>query len=407
MRTRTRDHMTLLPSESDNVLEHKHDCSTVTSTKSLNFDYPVGTLETMTDVVIPNFHSRVREGEVFVNPMTKTYSEAKCSMSTMSYRVNKKPGQACAYTQTVNKHPSGLNNRGAPLGHVSVPIDIGRLHTIAGTSATAAIDAATFESFVFAAELRETLEFLRNPLANWNRFLGAVRRSKNKNLYDRGKTVHDFLIDNWLSYRYGIRPLVNDIQNAIQAVKDTGSTRPPRRTARGTASEGDSASETRDVGGGYVHNATTSRQVSVRSGILYQGYRDPNTWGLTLSDVPGAAWEALRLSFIIDWFANIGPWINAITPIAGVKILASWTTTRDERVSSGSVYWSDGGSSVIGPRIITANGATQESLVSRSVTRQPGVSVGLTLKPQPFNGDIGKARLVDIWGIGTGLLKAR
>lgn len=399
--------MTMLISGSANVQEHKHDCSSVTSTKALNFDYPVGTLETMTDVVIPNFHSRVREGEVFVNPMTKTYSEAKCSMSTMSYRVEKKPGYACAYTQTVSKHPSGLNNRGAPLGHISIPIDIGRLRKLAGTSATAAVDAATFESLVFAAELRETLKFLRNPLANWNSFLRAVRRTKNKNLYNRGKTVHDFLADNWLSYRYGIRPLVNDVQNAIQAIKETGMERPPRRTARGTASEGNSASVSEDVGGGYEHNASTSRQVSVRSGILYQGYRDPNTWGLTLNDIPGAAWESLWLSFVIDWFANIGPWINAITPIAGVKILASWTTVRDERTTTGSVYWKDGGTSVVGPRIITANGATQESLVSRSITRQPGVSVGLVLKPQPFNGDIGKARIVDLWGIGTGLLRSR
>jgi len=40
------------------------------------------------------------------------------------------------------------------------------------------------------------------------------------------------------------------------------------------------------------------------------------------------AWEAVPFSFVVDWFANVGQCLSAMTDFAGFSVTRSWTTDR-------------------------------------------------------------------------------
>jgi hypothetical protein len=56
--------------------------------------------------------------------------------------------------------------------------------------------------------------------------------------------------------------------------------------------------------------------------------------GLRDQDIPVTVWELVPWSFVVDWFVNVGDWIQAVTPNPSVTVKGSWTTTivrtRDE-----------------------------------------------------------------------------
>jgi len=48
-------------------------------------------------------------------------------------------------------------------------------------------------------------------------------------------------------------------------------------------------------------------------------------------------WELVPTSFILDWAANIGDTISALTPKIGVNELASWVVLRREAIAHNDV----------------------------------------------------------------------
>lgn len=394
-----------------------YDGTTNSSTSNLSWNYPVGTFKSISDRVTPNFRQRIARGEVINNPYSTFEETAKLSLSSRSYtqaipQGGNPPAYKNGYSASWTNSNICLSVRGGPLGHIKSTYNVAYLKTLAGTQAHANIDAATFEGGVFVAELNETLRFLRNPLKNWGDFLKEVKTSKNKSRFGRGKTVADFIGSNWLGYRYAVRPLVSDIQDVIKAVEDSVKKHPVRRTARGSASFTENLStyvvRPASEGQEFTYQTQTTHMHSVRAGVLYETYRSPDTFGLALHDVPISLWEAVRFSFILDWFANIGPWIEAITPVGGVRILTSWTTVITESTTQCQSYWSKGGTKPgFPPRVIGGDAQTDEELVTRAKSRNPGTEVGLSFTSMPLAGVRGTARLIDLVAISSQLLSSR
>jgi hypothetical protein len=54
--------------------------------------------------------------------------------------------------------------------------------------------------------------------------------------------------------------------------------------------------------------------------------------GVRLRDIPRALWDLLPYSFVADWFANIGNYIDASISSSNSKVIASWVV-RDSRTS--------------------------------------------------------------------------
>jgi len=394
------------------ITGNDHNCTSVTGTASpLAYPYYTGKFESMNDVVTPRFDSRVASGEVIVNPMTKVSYEREVNIAPMAYNVVK-PGQPCPFRRQYVENPQALNIHDGPVGHRDVNIDVASLRFQAGTRAAAAVASPQFAGSTFLAELHETIYYLRNPLESWNEFLRQASKDRNRSRFKRSQLLTNFIVDSWLAYRYAVRPIVNDAQNAIKAIESTVLARPKRYTARGSASSSGSDSDTvvtasSGSGLGYTYTHTTNTTYSVRAGILYEYSRDPNTFGFQFRDFPVALWEAIPFSFVVDWFANIGPWIEAIAPKAGVKELGAWTVANNVSASTRQTWWSYGGTTGGYPRNIEANCLSTEVYTSETKTRTPNISVGITHRLEPLSGDLGTGRILDLLGIGQQLLRPR
>jgi len=376
-----------------------------------NGPWKIGSYESMVDNVTPRFHERSGKGEVIINPMVKTKQELIMTPGGFSFRNN--PGGSNDFTDTYDGFYA-IDRKGGPAHHLPVSINLQELHTLAGTQAASAVDEPIFEATIFVAELREAIAFLRNPVKGYVDFLKYCKRMKREKAQRSGlhhlyqESLYDFLASNWLAYRYGVRPLLYDAQDAMKAIESLAHVAPKRKTARGSASASghDANSFTASQYAANVKVQTfTSRDVSVRAGILYEIYRDPDTFGKSIRHVPAAAYEMLLFSFIVEWFANIGSWLRAIVPKVGTRQLGSWTTTQDKQTSRTTSYVAsldDGGDDILNP------GHCLEDLRTETKTRSAGVETGITFKSQNFNQlNLGVERIDDLLSIARQLLSSR
>jgi len=370
-------------------------------------------MEGMADEVVKNYEARRAAGEVFMNHMSKTYEERSVSTATLIYRLAKIPPETTDTRKTVYNSPFAINSHGAMLDHLRVfdSIDVQRLLDLAGTAAYANVDDPIFEGATFVGELSETIHFLKSPLKSWNTLLKRARKHKRGERFWAGKTLAQFISDNWLTYRYAIQTSQMDVQDALLAVWDVQRApkkQPERRTARGYSQDTFTRSVTGKTSGGLTHTYTTQTECTydVRSMILYQFDRHPHTFGFGLQEIPSTAWEIIPFSFVVDWFANVGAFIKAITPKVGITKLGDCTTTTLTMQTNRSSYWSEGGLLGGRPRIIEGNGGTDEFYKSVQRTRSPGISLGMRLKVSPFHGLTGQKRIADLLSISSRLLNA-
>jgi hypothetical protein len=62
--------------------------------------------------------------------------------------------------------------------------------------------------------------------------------------------------------------------------------------------------------------------------------------GLRGRDIPSLLWELTPWSFVVDWFANVGTWLQAVVPDPSISIRGNWVTvirTTEVKYSSGTL----------------------------------------------------------------------
>lgn len=197
------------------------------------------------------------------------------------------------------------------------------------------IMAADLEVGVMIGELRETIEGIRNPLSGLRNFLKKGLRGKGGS---PGKDFVSMLSSSWLEWRYGIRPLIQSIQDIYEHVNSEISSEYDGKIhrKRGRAPE--------------VH---TSRSVTERVqfadwqlehefGIdVYTRYNAsvgykltaPLTWeeqyGLDAYSLPAIAWELTTLSFVVDWWFGFGKWLESLKTLnPKVQVLGLSTSMK-------------------------------------------------------------------------------
>lgn len=414
-RTRERDSLR------DHVLnyEAKNKDGDVTGTSQTILSDLLGVSEEMHDVVVPQYDRLSQEGQVIINPMWKVTNSRELSASTLVLK-NAVTGGYNTYTYQGGHYLIAVTNGvgHSRVSHLSTEdVDKHQLAVLAGTSAQSNIVEPTFEGLVFVGELRETLRFLRNPLGSvakllqsYKRTMKARRRRCKRNPKARecrmDYTLADFVADNWLSYRYAITPLVLDAQNAVEAIQNRSKTAPKRQTARGYSSDSKSAIQTFTDTSAFVStskNVQTVLDGKARAGILYQAdYSD--SFGIKAHNIPAAVWELIPFSFVSDWFVNLGDWVRAITPKAGVNVLGSWTVLETTTTTTAQGSTSSGTNSSWS---VSTASSSSETLIDRSVSREPSHAVGIASKPLPFSGDLGKKRIIDSLALIHNLLNSR
>lgn len=425
MRYREKDEQTAVSLTATNVIRQV-DCKGDQKTKTWSTQIPVmeGGKKTMRDVVTSNFQRKSSLGQVIVNPMTVKTEHRSYVPGSFSYKIN--GGSPCEYKQTWSADWGAVSLRGGPQPHLESSIDIARLRTLAGTEAQANIKAPEVQGLVSIAELRETIAMLRSPISGWTKFARRAQRDYWKAHRDahkakreifrkykssrarRAKTVAakdkiylsmlgreaysvgQFVGDNWLSYRYGVRPFVKDGQDIVEALLKINEKKPLRETARGFSKDAQTTEKSYALDN-YDCDVVTETAVSVRAGVLYEVWGGYDTFGIHMNQIPIAAWEMIPFSFVADWFVNLGSFIEAITPNPGVTKLGSWTTTKVDR----NTVTTNTHPRVSSGRTVLSYSPNVERFTTKETTRVPGVHTGLAFEPLPFTGSLGKKRILD------------
>lgn len=246
---------------------------------------------------IPNFHARVKAGELL--PMTG-FRKYTRETKTWGYEDLIKDGFQYYYTPSVPFGEIYIRTYSTTLESLIPPYEFQQLVT----ACAAKIQNSGFDALTFLAELKKT----------WNMFSNMAYRFVN---LARGKPPNVSL-NEWLEGRYGWRPFLHDMADLSDALMKLDKDKRTRLSER----VGNTARWTRNVtiaqgtGGFYQYNYTALDEIecSVRASIA----ADIDVQAFAFDPIR-TAWELVPYSFVIDWFINVGQSLAAAEFLYGAK----------------------------------------------------------------------------------------
>lgn len=322
-----------------------------------------GDYRTMTDEVTDHFHSRIAKGEVIFNNMRKEqWSVTTRGGETGAWiRAYTLPGcadptQRTEYQLKGDWFPSRIPSscytvtaKGTVIGTSTIhsTSDVDSLKSEVSTKLLAERGRSLTNLWESIAQSRKTAMMIAEPVLKAHQL---VRRMKNdirtgrfsRNWYSNqmdifGKNIPSF----WLQYRYGLLPLIRDVQAIIDA-QTTGTGRLRRTTrAKGNLSRLDTTFIT-GVAYGVTNctiGLTTSDVVNCRAMSLDEAIIEKmDNLGLATKSLLTTPWELIPYSFVVDWFVNLGDFLNALVEPPGWTALGSCIVTSRQRVTKYAPY---------------------------------------------------------------------
>lgn len=312
-----------------------------------------GTSADMYDVSTPNYITQVKNGGLIMHDVslsrevrTGTRDWVGITPEVSVWRNQRRfSGNYAAYFMA--GFPNGL------------PLDLGTAKANALIKAYAAMNSSSFMAPEFFKDFGTTVMMLRRPFSGLTSLVQKMYKARDKRLKrHRGiytaNQLHQAVSGAWLEYRYGMTPLLCDVVTIADGIyASTRPQRPPRRVVRAS---GGTVSKNAEYTGGvwsavdymFDPQATVSRssERKVTAGVIFevvetsQAARLAKWAGLSASDVPSTLWEFTPLSFVADWFINVGDWLKAITPNPAVNVVGNWiTTTGYDSTIVSNVKW--------------------------------------------------------------------
>lgn len=381
MRYRTRSTLSPLPLIKRYALDPS--CSTDTYWDQSLYGMAQGTYEEMYDAPVANFRDRQQRGEIFFNPMSRLRYTAVSSggdgpshQVKTAYSCSPNPSRKNGYRWdgpyfeylvkgTGTMVPSQYALSAADISDAVVQVST----ALAGKRGKP--DSNTSET---VAELGSTFKMLNEIRSKFVKVLMGKGRDREIYWPKVSHKVRTFVKElpadvasNYLMIRYGIMPLVRDVETILQGLqKDTGKVRQTIRS--GLTIRQSLNSVQAKPGGGFTEydlnissiDTMVIRGMSLDEYVVTVG----NNIGFSAKGLLTLPYELITLSFVVDWFANVGDYINACVPAFGWNQLGSCVVT--ERTVETTYTPS-------GSRINAANAATYE------LTRPHSGSVRITL----------------------------
>lgn len=295
----------------------------------------------MEDVVIPGFESRRARGEVFFNPCSVRKVDigeavgasqvayvdlnSTCSPGQPGYSVQRK--QRCTPDGSVAGYFTRHSFAAPPGGFLHDSSEVDRLVKEAVTDCLARRGEYNVNSWENLAQLRSTirapLDIIRGVLK------GSLSRSGSKDL-----------AGGWLAWRYGLRPLIREVQSIVRNLEDF-----EEETKRLTARSSLRSVRTNEVTSSLalsvwhqdvLHSVT--EEIHVRATALDEIH-------VTLRDVIGLGtktlirtpWELVSYSHVVDWFTTLGSFMAAAIPVEGRSLGGCYTVRREASVISSTI----------------------------------------------------------------------
>lgn len=226
--------------------------------------------------------------------------------------------------------------------------------------ALAAAKAPDLDVLTFLAEFRQTASLLSNASKRIFRLAEGVakrvarrearRARRQRRPYDSKQALEDFF-SAWLEVRYGWRPLLYDVQGFLKVLGHKNRSGIARRSSKHTVEIDDSTTFSGSIPGAVTWTGTKEQVGQHRFRAVVYHLSDMSPIG---ANPVITAWEVLPYSFVVDWFIDVGKWLQAISPRVGYNQLGvsvGWVTEYTEIIttvlgSSGS--WVNG----YGPQVV-------------------------------------------------------
>lgn len=325
-----------------------------TDTRTADSYIPLRKLKWMEDVVTPNWKKLMAAGHIINNPMVT------CDLTVnKALYVHHRVG---TFNTTTTIDATWKDEIPMPSGYPwtsLTPDSVGIMlnnesyndeRMLAITKSWSEVQVSEIQALASLGEMPETIRWIASLL---ERALSIIRAVKGKNLknlvkhqFHSKKDSIDTVSNLWLELRYALRPLVFEMQQAVTALQ-TQVKKGSRQTARGynRVQPVSTTYGTKTLGACHVDLRTTIvRRSNYRAGVLYTIDENINgimaLWGI---DQPlETVWELTPLSFILDWFFNVGDVISSWSYNAGLHPLTSFVTEHHEFICdvavTGSVF---------------------------------------------------------------------
>jgi len=295
--------------------------------------------EAMEDVVTPNFKKESALGHIVNSPMLSENLEYRQTALTFVEDWAHPPntyetGYGFAFSRLPFTPLLLSPVRVAELDALFRPFASER--DLCVTQAWANVDESEMLALASLGELPETVAWLaslyKRAATLFKRFKDKRNGIERKKRKMTNKQYLDSRSNFWLELRYAVRPLIFEAAQ-IAAILEGLTGGQQRNTARGFyESSSDDTSSPFSVGMTPDRSAscveTVQRTSNYRAGVLYTYDLSKAGWANTLGlDKPiESLWELTKLSFMLDWFFNLGDVISSFTPSAQLSPLTSWIT---------------------------------------------------------------------------------
>lgn len=212
-------------------------------------------------------------------------------------------------------------------------------------SALAKLRNVQFDLGVFLGELPETIAFVKSGAQEC--LDGYVDASKRADRADRIRAklrklpptrsnlkrinnLTNLISTIWLSYRYGVMPLYYALYDALEAFQK-GLDKPRFVRVKATSKE--------VVDGKYYDGENPVLQTgSIRTRVSITATVSPDFASSLGMDNPALiAWELFPLSFVFDWFINVGDYLTGLLPRGISNVLGTVSTKVDAQLKADSL----------------------------------------------------------------------
>lgn len=134
--------------------------------------------------------------------------------------------------------------------------------------------------------------------------------------------------NNFLAFKFGVEPLINDVYSAVEALKKLSSSQQTEKViVRVGASVTNSDSRVTSTS---TRTSTTTLTETVKVSYSLE-YKTVNSASSTLQQLgllnpAEIAWEMMPWSFVVDWFLPIGKYITSFSADAGLEFVGGTKT---------------------------------------------------------------------------------